>query len=332
MPASIRFALCLIAASSTVASAQSSNDRYAGVVPRPDGQLQLHGAVGFVAPPGWTVQQGANGVTTLTHPVNQQDQPCVIQMLPPMRAQGDPALQGASIVQSISNADRLGPYLDGGGRDVRVTREDGISGTGWSYTDLSGTLGRSGITARVLMAQMGDQVLPIIGFSKVWACLGNQSERENDMWALLFHSLQLPGYTKDSPQLAQQLIGMWSSASRGAGVSQTFAPNGHFGNVAVYQSYTPSSTPGMVWETNRAWQGDGTYEVHGDIVHTHNDHGGGQPDRTRLVSIVRRGNVNGGSDLILRLVDRSWDGGPTWGFNPTSGNYVISMHKSNASQ
>jgi hypothetical protein len=47
---------------STVASAQS--------MPRPEGQVQHHGAVGFISPAGWTVQNGGNGITTLTFPPN----------------------------------------------------------------------------------------------------------------------------------------------------------------------------------------------------------------------------------------------------------------------
>jgi hypothetical protein len=237
------------------------------------------------------------------------------------------------MVQQFSNANRLGPYQGQFGRDVRQSREEGISGAGWTYVDLSGQLGQSGITARVLMARMGDQVLPIVGFSKVWNCLGNQSVRDNDVWALLFHSLQLPGYTKDSPQLAQQLVGMWSSASGGAGTSEIFAPNGHFSTVAVYQSYEASSTPGMVWEVDRGWQGEGTYEVQGDRVHTLNAHRtDARKDITRYFSIVRMPNESapGGYDYVLRLVDRSWDGSRTWGFSP-SGNYVTHMKKSNPS-
>jgi hypothetical protein len=303
--------------------------------PRPEGQLQHHGAIGFIAPAGWTARDGGNGLTVLTFPVAPQEQPCEIRMLPPMRLSGDLATQAASMVQGFSNANRLGPYQGQFGRDVRLAREEGISGTGWNYVDLSGQLGQSGITVRVLMAQMSDgQVLPIVGFSKVWKCLGNQSTRDNDIWALLFHSLQLPGYATESPQLAQQLVGMWSSASGGAGTAEIFAPNGHFSTVGVYQSYETSSTPGMVWEVDRSWQGEGTYEVHGDQVHEHNaKRTDDRRDVTRYFSIVRVPNENaaGGYEYVLRLVDRSWNGSPTWGFSP-SGNFVTHMAKSNPRQ
>ena len=323
MSTSIRLVLCTIAAAATTTFAQT---------PRPEGSPQRHGEIGFIAPAGWTVQRGPNGITELAHAVNPQEQPCEIRMLPPAAAQGDPAQMGFQMVQAFSNQNRLGPYQGQYGKTVMQSREDGISGTGWNYVDLSGQLGQSGITVRVLMVDMGGgQVLPIVGFTKVWNCLGNQAVRDNDVWALLFHSLQIPGYTQDSPKLAEQLVGMWTSASGGAGNAAIFAPNGHFSTVAVYQSYQASSTPGYVWEVDRSWQGDGPYEVHGDRVHTRNPKGSDtEKDVTRYFSIVRTPNENkpGGYEYALRMVERSWDGSATWGFNPASGNFVTHMIKS----
>src|SRR5579862_3196555 len=192
MQSSLRLALATLALSATQAFAQT---------PRAEGPLQHHGAVGFIAPAGWTVQSGQGGLTVLSHAVNPQDQPCEIRMLPPAAAQGDLAQMGVQLVQGFSNQNRLGPYQGQYGKTVMQSREEGISGTGWNYVDLSGQLGQSGITVRVLMIELAPgQVMPIVGFSKVWGCLGNQAMRDNDVWALLFHSLQIPGYTQDSPK------------------------------------------------------------------------------------------------------------------------------------
>src|SRR5579862_6373652 len=90
--------------------------------PRPEGQVQHHGAIGFIAPAGWTVQNGGNGITTLTYPVAPQEQPCEIRMLPPTRGQGDLATMGAAMVQQFSNANRLGSYQGQFGGDVRQSR------------------------------------------------------------------------------------------------------------------------------------------------------------------------------------------------------------------
>jgi hypothetical protein len=332
---SIHVALFALVMASTAAFGQAAADRFAGLTPRPVGPIQLHGTIGYVAPAGWTIKNGPEGVTILTGPVPDNERPCEIWMLPPIPLQGDMADAGVALVQSLGLTKQAGPYHDDRGRDVRLSREEGVSGTGWAYTDLSGQLGGSGITIRVLLAQMNsNQVFPIIGYSKTWDCLGNQAMRDNDVWALLFHSLQLPGFTKDSPQLAQQLIGNWSSASGSAGNSETFAKNGRFGTVSLYQYRTPSSTPGMVWEVNRSWQGDGPYEVHGDRLHTQNPKGSDiEKNVTRFFSIVRMPNNDrpGEFNYVLRVVRRSWDGSQTWGFSP-NGNYVIAMTKDKSGQ
>ncbi|HEY6967858.1 MAG TPA: hypothetical protein VJA94_01535 [Candidatus Angelobacter sp.] len=322
-------ALLALVMATTATFGQSTADRFAGLTPRPTGRIQAHGTIGYIPPVGWRVQNGADGITILTGPVPDSERPCEIWMLPPMPAQGDLANEGVALVESLAAAKKFGPYRGEFGRDVRLSREEGVSGTGWTYADLSGQLGNSGITVRVLMAQMGQNVLSIIGYSKTWNCLGNQSMRDNDVWALLFHSLQLPGFTEESPQLAQQLIGTWSSASGSAGNTLIFAKNGRFGSVALYHSYAASSTPGMVWEINKSWQGDGPYEAHGDRLHTRNPKGS-ETERnvTRLFSIVRvpKADRPAEFDYVLRVVERSWDGSQTWGFSP-SGNYVTHMTK-----
>jgi len=307
--------------------AQSTSDRYAGVTPRPEGPIRAHGAVQYIAPVGWTVKAGADGLTKLTGRVPKNERPCEIWLLPPAPAEADLATQGADLVTAFAANMKWPPYRDELGRDVRQTREEGVSGTGWEYADLSGQLGQSGVTVRVLMARMGKQVLAILGFSKTWNCLGNQSMRDNDVWALLFHSLQLPGHEQDTPQLGRQIIGTWSSASGHAGNTSIYSKNGRFGSVAVYQSYEASTTPGMVLEVDRSWKGDGPYEVHGDRLHTRNPNGSEtEKDVTRFFSIVRTPSDTkpGHFDWVLRTVERSWDGSQTWGFSP-NGNYVMHM-------
>jgi hypothetical protein len=318
MYAFTRLALSTLAVSATAAFAQT---------PRSDGPVQHHGQVGFIVPDGWTAQRGQNGATILTRAVSRDQQPCQIMMLPPGRAQGDLATMGASMVQEFANAQRLGQFHDENGRDVRLSREEGVSGTGWSFVDLQGQLGSSGITARVLMIQMADgQVLPIVGFSRHYLCLGSMYMRDNDVWAMLFYSLQIPGFTQESPKDAEQIIGMWTSASGNAGNAEIFAPNGHFSTVGVYQSYEASSTPGYVWEVDRSWTGDGPYEAHGNLLHTQNHHASeAERDVTRYFSVVRMPNESkpGGYDYVL-LTLRHGDAGPVWGFS-NSGNYVSHM-------
>src|SRR5262252_4896679 len=81
------------------AAGQSTAGRIAEPTPRPEGPIQNHGAVRYVAPAGWTVQSGGNGITLLTGPVKREDRPCEIRMLPPVPVTGDLATEGAAFVQ-----------------------------------------------------------------------------------------------------------------------------------------------------------------------------------------------------------------------------------------
>ena len=83
---SIRAALFALAMACTAAFGQSTADRFTGLTPRPVGTIQAHGTVAYVPPVGWSVQNGADGVTTLTGPVPNEERPCEIWMLPPMPA------------------------------------------------------------------------------------------------------------------------------------------------------------------------------------------------------------------------------------------------------
>lgn len=312
----LRFALATLAIPATAAIAQ---------FPRSEGPLEHHGAIGFITPAGWTSQQGANNTTILTRAVDPSMQPCQIMLLPPARAQGDLATMGASMVQEFANSQRLGPYHDQTGRDVRLSREEGVGPTGWNFVDLDGQLGQSGITVRAIMIQLADgTVFPIVGFSRHYLCLGSMYVRDNDVWALLFHSLQIPGYTQAPSSQAAQIVGMWTSVGGNAGNAEIFAPNGHFSTVSVYRSYETSATPGYVWEVDRSWQGDGPYEIHGDLLRTQNLHAStAEHDVTRYFNVVRMPNASkpDGYDYVLLVVRHSSDGSPVWGFS-ASGNYV----------
>jgi hypothetical protein len=245
-----------------------------------------------------------------------------------MPAQADLAVQGEQLANELFAA-QAGPYREAEfGRDVKSTRYEGISGTGWTYVDLWGKLGGSATYLRVLMAQMGNQVLPVFGLTTSIDCMGAGPWRDNDVWALLFHSLKLPGYAEDSPQLAQQIIGTWTGVGVGVANSRTFAPNGRFGSLGMSQTYRSSSTPGMVLQITESWPGDGPYEIHGDRLHTQNAKASEvERDVTRFFSIVRRPNVSrpGQFDYILRMVCRS-DNGRIAGNSP-SGNYVFALTK-----
>ena len=335
---SMRFGLCVAALGAMLACCapprvSAAQDRSAGVTPRPEGEARTHDGIRYVVPAGWTAEEnapGANGTTILSKPMANPDSPCQMWLLKPIPAQGDLATEGMALVQALGLEARVGPYRGDLGKQVMDSREEGVSGTGWSIADLSGQLGNSGITLRVLMVRMSEsQVFPVLGITKVWDCLGNQAVRDNDVWALFFHSLKIPGYDSDSPKLAEELPGSWTSISGGAGIDYRFSKYGHFATVADYQTYSSSSGSGMVWESNRFWNGEGTYSVHGDRLHTEKPHGSAHEHNiTRFFSIVNTPDAKSpsGYDKVLLLVDRSSDGSRTWGFSK-SGNYVSHLKR-----
>lgn len=75
-----------------------------------------------------------------------------------------------ALVESLAATRKFRPYRDERGRDPRLSREEGISGAGWAYADLSEQLGNSGIT---LMAETGaGKALPSLAIRRpgiAWA-------------------------------------------------------------------------------------------------------------------------------------------------------------------
>jgi len=309
----------------TVALAQQvQTDPLPSLVVGPVGQVLRTGGVGFIPPVGWTVTS-SDGVVVMEGPVAPADAPCSAVLLAPMPAGPDSAVQAEALVNGLL-AEKLGPYRSEFEGDVKLTRYEGVSGTGWPYVDLFGQLGRGPVYARVLLARMGTQVVSLMGVTKSRNCMG--AMRENDVWSLLFHSLQLPGFAEDSPQLKQQLLGTWESVSSTVYVSESYAANGHCAKGGAHSTYTESAlSPGILLQKTSDWRGDGSYEVHGDRLTTRISRGAyAGYSVTRLFSIVRQPDSNrpDGFSYILRTVDHASE--PTWGFSP-NGNYVGALTK-----
>ena len=142
--------------------------------------------------------------------------------------------------------------------------------------------------------------------------------RSNDKFQLLFHSLQLPGFTRETEDLAKQIVGSWQSVSSSAGVGLIFAANGHFDDVGAYGSYHVTNLGQVIYETHSTWPGSGSYQLAGDrLTMRHN----GRDAETTLISILRRPKPGGRYDQILRIVEPA-KFGPAWGFGDT-GHYTI---------
>ena len=290
---------------------QAGIDRGGEPIVRPAGPLRFNADIGYVAPAGWSVRP-SNGAVEMDGPVPPQEAPCFVLLLPPQPAQANLPAQAEAIVNGLFAA-RFGRYMDDLERDVKFSTYDGVSGTGWHYVELWGRLGNRGgfQLARIVLAQMGNQVVPLVGFTKSKRCLGNSLEREHYNWSLLFHSLQLPGFTQESPLLQQQLLGSWEAVGSHTYSSKTFAANGQFGRVGGHSTYTESQMPGFLLQKTSTWVGDGTYEVHADRLTTLSPTGiyGGKAV-TELFSIVRHMNPNkpGGFEYLFRTVTDNGSG------------------------
>jgi hypothetical protein len=151
--------------------------------------------------------------------------------------------------------------------------------------------------------------------------LGSNFLRSNDKFQLLFHSLQLPGFTQETGDVGKQIVGSWLSVSGGAGVGLIFAANGHFDDIGAFGSYRFGNFGQLFYETRSTWPGRGSYQVAGDRLTLRRN--GGEP-KTMLFSMLRRPKSDGRYDQILRIVEPT--SSPVWGFGDT-GHYVIDYKK-----
>ena len=129
---------------------------------------------------------------------------------------------------------------------------------------------------------------------------GQQLHPKQRKFQLLFHSLQLPGFTRETEDLAKQIVGSWQSVSSSAGGGLIFAANGHFDDVGAYGSYHVTNLGQVIYETHSTWPGSGSYQLAGDrLTMRHN----GRDAETTLISILRRPKPGGRYDQILRIVE-----------------------------
>jgi hypothetical protein len=313
-------ALCAGLTLMSAAPSQESGDRFAGIRARPVGPVRSIGGIGYIAPEGWQVtQQGRAAV--LIGPVKKEWQPCVIVIDPTVPPGSDLASQ-AEMVVNANFGRNFGRYHGGTGTDLKSGQLQGVSATGWPYVDLFGQLGTTNFYVRTILAQYDGHAVALMGLTQAVDCLGSNFLRSNDKFQLLFHSLQLPGFTQESGDLAKQLVGSWQSVSSSASVAVIYAANGHFDDVGAVGSYHTTNLGQLIYETHSTWPGNGSYQVAGDrLTMTRN---GGSAETT-LFSIVRRPKPNGRYDQVLRIVEPA-KYGPTWGFGDT-GHYVIDYTK-----
>jgi hypothetical protein len=303
-----------------------------------EGQLLNIGGVGYIPPKGWSVSQSGDAVV-LTGPAPQQLQPCLIAIDPTVKPSGDMAAQLETIVND-SFGRQFGPYhgetgsitpTRGAGVDVKADQYQGVAAAGWPYVDLFGQLGSSPLHVRALLARFNERAVAVVGLFKAGLdanyhpfedCLGNFTERNNDVFLMVFHSLRLPGFSGVSPEFTKRVQGSWMKVSSGVGVRVTYAANGHFDDGGAVAAYYQSGN--LIYDTTKNFMGAGTYRLDGDRLTMTRKSGS---SRTVLVSVVRRPSRDrpGEYDEILRQVEQTDN--QVRGFGRT-GYFVMSYNRS----
>lgn len=291
-----------------------------GSVPPPDvdvmGTPESYQGTTFVMPPGLTEQVASDGVV-LSGPKAANQGSCLIVVLPPRAAEADLDAQMLATLKGFFAPDfaDLRDIYNGTAPLDFVQR--GVSGEGWGYRGLWGTLTDAsnqptGSKARILQVELGSTVVPIIGFeASDNLCLDNEVTGKPITWALFFHSLHFTGFTPSSlPTLEQQLLGKWSIGSGSVFLGETYAANGHYGTASAYQTFRDIS-PTEILQTTTSFFGDGTYEVHGNQLTFRPSNG--TPASTHLFRIVEERNSarpNGWLPRLYKLSVSTVDGAP----------------------
>jgi len=271
------------------------------VAPNPQvtvsGTRQILMGTSFIAPPGFTQTLLTDGVV-LSGAQTASQGFCGIFIFPPRAAEADAKTQAINTVKAFiapSFKDVIAPW---GGYSTPLNSGDisrGVASAGWDYLyfwgflqDGSG-LGTSRSKVRILLAQLGVQVVPMIGLeAKDNLCLDDDNDGNPVAWPLFYHSLTFTTFTpstRSSP--AQQLLGKWKGFGGSTSNGQTYAANGHYEKVSAVQSNRIIS-PTEVLVTTSTWLGDGSYQINGDRLTIFPNNG--NPPVTNLFRIVEEPN------------------------------------------
>ena len=270
----------------------------------PDPQVAVSGTrqdfmgTSFIAPPGLTQDYlGTDGVALKGAQAAGQGF-CGIFILPPRPAEADAKTQAINTVKAFI-APNFNEVIDPwGGYSEPLDSGDisrGVASAGWDYLYFWGFLqdGAGLLTSRskvrILLAQLGAQVVPMIGLeAKDNYCLDDDNDGKPVTWALFYHSLTFTAFTPSTrPSPAQQLLGMWKNNSGTTYNGQTYAANGHYEKLSATQTYSTVS-PTEVLVTTSTWLGDGSYQINGDRLTIFPNNG--KPPVTNLFRIIEKPN------------------------------------------
>ena len=201
---------------------------------------------------------------------------CRISFWPPVPATGDLDAQALQILTAqFPNCSVHGLLFQSPLDDFEHVR--GISGEGWQYVELQGELYNtpsnsqcSGQYVRILLAELGDQVAPMMGWedsAKNSHCLHNEVLDLYD-WTPIVYSLSFPSYQAPNPHaLRDELVGAWFGAEPTMSVvwQDVYSGNGRHSDLVGIETWkTLNATE--VLSTFSTWQGTGYWAVNKNLV------------------------------------------------------------------
>ena len=270
----------------------------------PDPQVPVSGTrqdfmdTSFVAPPGLTQSYLGTDGLVLSGAQTAGQGACAIVILPPRAAEADAMAQAINTVKAFIAPDFNDVIAPWGGWSTPLDSSyisRGVASAGWDYLYFWGYLpgseqGTTRPKVRILLAQLGAQVVPVIGLeAKDNLCLDDDNSGKPVTWALFYHSLTFTTFTPSTrPSPAQQLLGMWKNNGSTTYNGQTYAANGHYEKLSATQTYSTIS-PTEVLVTTSTWLGDGSYQIDGDWLTIFPNNG--NPPVTNLFRIMEEPNL-----------------------------------------
>lgn len=236
---------------------------------QPAGITASAGVATFTVPPGFELTTYTDGAAVRS-PASQGAQ-CEIFVLQPRPAA---STEAARLQQLLEAAQALfpaeTPLADQyGGADPLTHAWRGATGAGWSYEGLINTAADSSIDVLPFLANFGGTAVPVVIIEPRPAtpdCVNLLGDFGIDP-AVVFHSLQITGFTRASGEpLEQAVIGNWFSSSGGAAASQyVFGANGRYIDAAAVGG-TVETSPGEWSDVYASWSGTGRYVVRSDLL------------------------------------------------------------------
>jgi len=227
----------------------------------------------YAAPTGWQTQRYPDGIVLSANGNNGER--CLLQIWPTRPAGANLQSDAQAAYQQIFKTYQLVNVSDNG-NTLGPTIIHGLSGHGWEYVILKDGIRKPPMGGQqfmtlygfVFVAKLQGHIGVISGMSKeplVSACFG---ESLHDVWPEFFYNLNFKTWTArpDPAILAKSIIGTWTTATASVADQWVFTDSGRYGGASAAATYNGLAN-GTVLQTTRAYFGDGTYTLNGNLMH-----------------------------------------------------------------